>query len=274
LRSLSHHQENNFNPNKSARQKNQYRYGNSLLGKRDGGLPEDDEICGCGYFTEVWASDPEARKCVVRKWLPFAKCDECTQHRESTAKTHDFAVRAELAESLSKHLLFVNRERMSYCMRRMQGVYQPSDFLSMIVDGADQSDHDLPHQPFKSHAADAAYRLKLHLMGVIVHGVGSFAYTCPANFAQGNNVTIQVLCNSCDAGHRSQRTQHHFTGYLGHVGPPGSQRTQTSTSLKPSVGQHNQVLQGKISVFVVRLVSPCWDLQEGHRVFSSRWPHS
>ena len=33
-------------------------------------------------------------------------------------------------------------------------------------------------------------------MGVLVHGRGSFAYTCPAHLAQGHNVTIQALVDT------------------------------------------------------------------------------
>jgi hypothetical protein len=41
--------------------------------------------------------------------------------------------------------------------------------LSLIIDGADQSKHGIPHSCGKSHASDAAWKLKLHLMGVIAH---------------------------------------------------------------------------------------------------------
>ena len=176
---------------RKARESTLWRYGNQLLGPK-GALPECPVIAGLGYFLQVWQGDSEAKKCIVRRWLPFAKCDTCVSNRESASTTRDIDTRRKLAEALSGHLQFVQRERMSYYMRRLQGIYLPKEFLSMIVDGADQSDHDLPHQPNKSHAADQAWRLKMHLMGVLVHGVRAYAYTCPAHIAQGNNVTIQV----------------------------------------------------------------------------------
>ena len=182
---------------RKAPESTQWRYGNQILGPK-GALPESEVIAGLGYFLQIWHGNIEAMKCIVRRWLPFAKCDVCVTNREAASKTRDGDTRAQLALALSAHLQFVERERMSYYMRRLQGIYQPKEFLSMIVDGADQSDHDLPHQPHKSHAADQAWRLKMHLMGVLVHGVGAYAYTCPAHIAQGNNVTIQVT-NELDA---------------------------------------------------------------------------
>jgi hypothetical protein len=45
----------------------------------------------------------------------------------------------------------------------------------------------------KSHVSDQAWKMQLHLMGVIVHGRGTYAYTCPPHVAQGNNMTIAAL---------------------------------------------------------------------------------
>ena len=50
------------------------RYGNKLLGAKDGGNPEHPEICFRAWFLRVWtAKNSPCKHVQVRKWLPFAK---------------------------------------------------------------------------------------------------------------------------------------------------------------------------------------------------------
>jgi hypothetical protein len=87
----------------------------------------------------------------------------------------------------------LTRERVAYALKRKLGIEQGAEYLSMVVDGADQSKYDLPHARTATHATDAATRLKLHVMGVLVHGRDSYVYTCPDRYKQGHNVTIQAI---------------------------------------------------------------------------------
>jgi len=89
--------------------------------------------------------------------------------------------------------MFVKRERIAYAKKRQRAIHQPREYMSIIIDGADQSKFGHPHSCEKTHATDGAWKLKMHLLGVLVHGVGTYAYTCPAHIAQGHNVTIQAL---------------------------------------------------------------------------------
>ena len=107
--------------------------------------------------------------------------------------TRSKPVREQLRILQRKHILAVKTERSKYTRNKELGITQPLCYLSMVIDGADQASHDLPHWASKSHMADAAMKIKLHLLGVIVHGVGTYAYTCPSHVKQGNNVTIQAL---------------------------------------------------------------------------------
>ena len=66
-------------------------------------------------------------------------------------------------------------------------------FLSLIIDGADQQAYGLPHFCAKSKTTESMHKLPLHLMGVIVHGVGNYGFTYLPNIKGGNNVTIEVL---------------------------------------------------------------------------------
>ena len=96
-------------------------------------------------------------------------------------------------EDQRAHIRFVKLQRTSYKTRCLEAIREPQQYLSLIIDAADQSDHGLPHTCTKSKSSDQAWKLKLHLMGVIAHGHGAYVYTCPHNFAQGHNVTIQAV---------------------------------------------------------------------------------
>ena len=176
------------------RSSEKYRYGNPLLGLKSQ-LPEVAGIATYSHFNTV-RNDKyrEWHHCLVtRKFMPFAKCDCCTEFRAKSEATKDKAEKARLSQEYKKHIYFVIKERRVYYTHAMMATRHPREYLSLIIDGADQSDHGLPHFHNRSHKTEAAWKMKLHLMGVIAHGRGSFLYTCPSHAAQGHNVTIQAL---------------------------------------------------------------------------------
>ena len=65
--------------------------------------------------------------------------------------------------------------------------------MSVIIDGADQSEHELPHFASATKTSDEAYKAKVHLMGAIAHHRDTYLFTCPGHVKQGHNVTIQTL---------------------------------------------------------------------------------
>jgi hypothetical protein len=69
----------------------------------------------------------------------------------------------------------------------------PKKYLSIIIDGADQAKFWLPYGKEKTHADQAAWKLRTHLMGAIAHGHGTYCYLYDDNCEQGNNVTIDTL---------------------------------------------------------------------------------
>ena len=178
-------------PPERKRKRSEYRYGNRLLGRKTQ-LGQCENISSYQFFCEIWSKFPEIGV-RLRRWIPFAKCDTCTKVRIGLDKTKDKEERRKLNGELRDHLKFAKRERLSYATRRLRGKYLKKEYLSMIVDASDNSDYPIPHSYSKSHAIDNAWRLKMHLIGVLVHGVASFAYTCPSHMAQGNNITIQAI---------------------------------------------------------------------------------
>lgn len=175
-----------------------YRYGNDLLGLK-GTLPEEKGIACFTYFMEVWYADPIAGLARCRAFMPFAKCDKCVTFRAQDLECTDQLEKKQLRTLQATHLREVTVERSAYYRNRLRGITDPEDYLSMIIDGANQAQHAVPHSAEKSHISDAAWKMQLHLMGVIVHGRGTWAYTCPPHVAQGNNTTIQALWDTiCD----------------------------------------------------------------------------
>ena len=168
------------------------RYGNKLLGLRTEYACER-KIASYSYFQKVWRDDPALCCIVVRHWLPFARCDTCCMLREKEQTCNDVIKAAEYRKQLQEHWDSVKEERRMYYSAQFRAVTDPKWYISMIIDGADQSDHDLPHFCTKNHLTDAAYKVKMYLYGVLAHGRGAFAYSCPGHVAQGNNVTIQTI---------------------------------------------------------------------------------
>ena len=166
---------------------------------RDGekGVSHEEDhlhIAAYSYFMAVWKGDPVLKKTYrLRKYLPFSKCTRCETNRNAREKTKDTAELVRLKKSLKKHLEFVRKERGTYYTRRGAAESNPQDSLSLIIDGADQNKYALPYTCQKSHATDGAWRMKIHTIGVIAHGRGTYCYTCPDHVAQGHNVTIQAL---------------------------------------------------------------------------------
>ena len=174
------------------------RYGNAVMGPRGkpNSIPEHKDIASFTWFCRIWKrhADGVYKKTIkLRKWMPFAKCDNCSVYRSSMATTDDKNARAKLKAKQRKHLEHVKRERLSYIIRQRLAMKYPERYLSLIIDGADASPYQVPHMAHRNHASDAAPKVKMHLLGCIAHGRDTYAYTCPPHIAQGHNVTIQVL---------------------------------------------------------------------------------
>ena len=174
------------------------RYGNVGMGPK-GMAPEHDAIASLSWFEAVWNKQtneegtPFAKMCKIRAWMPFAKCDTCTGYREESANTCCPKEKARLKLAQYIHLERVKRERLSYVMRQRLAKLYPLQYMSMIIDGADTSSFMIPHLSERSHVSDMTTKVKMHVLGCIVHGADTYAYTCPPHIAQGHNITIQVL---------------------------------------------------------------------------------
>jgi hypothetical protein len=145
------------------------------------------------YFKQTWREDVTLDLIRIRRYLRFAKCDECTTNLEDSHKTHDRAERKVLLTKHRKHLRFVTGERDSYYKRRAMARQNPDEYMSLIIDGSDTSWYHFPYFKRTSHSSQNKWKIGIHVMGCINHGRGASIVTYVDNVKQGTNVTVEVL---------------------------------------------------------------------------------
>ena len=92
-----------------------------------------------------WQTDPILKNIVLRKYLRFALCDECVEFRERRKFATSDQERREIKKLEKVHHSFVHEERTTYYLRKGAAIFEPQYYLSIIIDGADQSAYGLPH---------------------------------------------------------------------------------------------------------------------------------
>ena len=65
--------------------------------------------------------------------------------------------------------------------------------MSLIIDGMDQSKTQIPHFVHASKYTASVWKLRVHLVGVIVHGIVSMAFFDLFEYSHSTNLTLSVL---------------------------------------------------------------------------------
>ncbi len=119
------------------------------------------------YFLSSW------KKCKfkvkVRQDTRFTKCSTCERLRSalSTAIRKSLPT-DEIRKEKTGHNEFIAMERREYLRKAELAMLRPSKYLSVVIDGADQSAYSLPH--FVTKVKDVRGQgLKVHLIGVLQH---------------------------------------------------------------------------------------------------------
>ena len=73
----------------------------------------------------------------------------------------------------------MNEERVTYFSNQFRARSYQNQYLSLIIDGADQAKYGLPYFFLKSKASDKGYKLKNKLYGVLAHGRQHGRYWIP-----------------------------------------------------------------------------------------------
>jgi hypothetical protein len=89
------------------------RYHNRLCGPK-GFIPMHDEIAKLQYFRQVWVEDAELKEYIVRKWIPFAKCEVCKAFKLAENKERDPDKRLRIQKHYDRHLADIELERRCY----------------------------------------------------------------------------------------------------------------------------------------------------------------
>jgi hypothetical protein len=159
------------------------------------------------YFLALWSLEPKLRHIRIRKYLRFAKCDDCVSFRARRDNTRDTKAREKIKKEEKEHHVFVTGERDSYYKRAGLGETAPRRYFSVIIDGSDNSQYWSPYFRERSSSTQSAWKVGLHVMGAIVHGRRAYAYTILDTCPLGSNVTIDIL-------HRCMKAELDRTGTL------------------------------------------------------------
>lgn len=72
--------------------------------------------------------------------------------------------------------LYFSMERQKYYKHQTKAKIHSSKYLSIIIDGMDQSKTQIPHFVHASKFTSSMWRLRVHLVGVILHGIGVYGF--------------------------------------------------------------------------------------------------
>ncbi len=125
------------------------------------------EVPSQSYFLSTWKKN--RFKVKVRQDTRFTKCTTCERLRSAKADAIRRGLPTDhIKKEQSEHNDFIAMERREYVRKAELAMLRPSKFLSIVVDGADQSAYSLPH--FVTKVKDGRGQgLKVHLIGVLQH---------------------------------------------------------------------------------------------------------
>jgi len=92
-------------------------------------------------------------------------------------------------------------ERRKYHSHREKSRSSPDKYLTIIVDGMDQSKTNLPNTKLISKSTSSLWRLRTHVTGVILHtkapaGKLVYSYIDLIQYPHDSNMTLTVIMNS------------------------------------------------------------------------------
>lgn len=145
------------------------------------------------YFYATWKMYCSDIK--VRRAIRFTKCATCERIRTALldATSRNLSTDDLLLEQ-SKHLEFIYNERLEYKSKVELAKLKPLEYLSIVVDGADQSAYSLPHFIFDVKD-QRGLGIKVHLIGLLHHAQQSILqlYTMTDEHKKGSNHIIEVI---------------------------------------------------------------------------------
>jgi len=155
---------------------------------------DETKIPSFSYCHRVWKETEDLNENVLtRRTVPFATCDECFDLDEKIRDTGDSKKKVELFALERAHKDEINKARDAYYRRIVKATMNPEQYMSLIIDGADQKNNALPHHCKEGKATSALWKQPVHNMGVLSHGRQPFSFLCNDSMKQGTNVSVEAL---------------------------------------------------------------------------------
>jgi hypothetical protein len=168
------------------------------------------------YFNTIWREEfPNVH---VSKYSKNKKCTRCAEFYASLEKTKNWNERVELKAARRKHIeevhlhklrtvrahtsyiLYTHHtqvriERRHYHNNRDLASAQPDKYVSVIIDGMDQSKTAVPKMKRVTDDDGNGKQLKVHVTGVLVHGqaVPAHVFTSTSEWPSDTNQNIHIL---------------------------------------------------------------------------------
>ena len=126
---------------------------------------------------------------LVRSKGTHVCCKVCTSYQMRILKAKTDHMRTELKKLRMLHVEKQRQERMFYYANRERAIASPDKYLSIIIDGMDQSKTNIPL--FSRKTSDKTWGNRL--IGVKVHGIGNFIYIVDQHTPGGANLITEIL---------------------------------------------------------------------------------
>ena len=153
---------------------------------------EGRETPSLSYWFDVWKKFCSDIK--THRRHGFTVCDICENIRAGFEEAENERVEAVLRKEIAAHYEFVEIERRDYEYRRDLSKRHPEKYLSLIVDGADQTSYGLPHFVFGTKE-DRGEKMQMKIVGVLEHEMHKqlTLLTLTDDFESGANHVIEAL---------------------------------------------------------------------------------
>ncbi|XP_035680730.1 uncharacterized protein LOC118418795 [Branchiostoma floridae] len=146
---------------------------------------------GKSTFMTMWREDLSGVK--IPKTNRFSKCDVCQDLRKAVREAATAERREQIKSDLQLHFKQQKQERQVYWGKAMSSLHDPTDKLSIIIDGMDQSKTALPHF-MQATKESEKWKLRTHITGVLVHTLGvGYAFIDNLRWPHDSNLTCTVL---------------------------------------------------------------------------------
>ncbi|XP_061164113.1 uncharacterized protein LOC133195610 [Saccostrea echinata] len=155
---------------------------------------EENRACvSLQTFLNIWNEHfPHVK---IKQSNLFTRCTTCDKLDRELHKQLNPEKKKEIFIKKQEHLHRQMKEKSAYYRRKTVSRRRPDRYISLIIDGMDQSKTNIPHfkgRPSKEFAATR--QLNVHVTGVLSHGLNrKYLFTDLHQYKHDSNLTLNVL---------------------------------------------------------------------------------